>query len=65
MINFTNRGKRLAVMKLTDGETDRMVGRIQARFANQVWNYHVERKTRDRMPLLSTISVFTPAGCIL
>ena len=36
MINLTNRGKRLAVMRLTDAETDRMVGRMQARFSDQV-----------------------------
>merc|ERR1711981_1477804 len=35
MINLTNRGKRLAVLRLTDAETDRMVGRVQARFADQ------------------------------
>jgi len=36
MINLTNRGKRLAVMRLTDADSDRMVGRIQAKFSDQV-----------------------------
>ena len=40
MINLTNRGKRLAVLRLTDAETDRMIGRVQARFADQVGAYH-------------------------
>ena len=38
-------------MKLTDAETDRMVGRIQARFADQVWKYNVEREIKFVMYL--------------
>ena len=36
MINLTGEGKRLAVVKLTDAETDRVIGRVQARFADEV-----------------------------
>ena len=36
MINLSNKGKRLAVMKLTDGESGNIFGRLQARFSDRV-----------------------------
>ena len=37
MINLSRTGKRLAVLRLSDADTERMVGRIQARFTDKVW----------------------------
>ena len=39
MINLTGKGKRLAVVKLADTETDRPIGRVQALFSNKVSSY--------------------------
>ena len=36
MINLSKEGKRLAVMRLSDADTDRNFGRIQARFSDKV-----------------------------
>ena len=36
MINLSRTGKRLAVLRLSDADTERMIGRIQARFSDKV-----------------------------
>ena len=36
MINLSGKGKRLAVMKLSDSDTERNFGRMQARFLDKV-----------------------------
>ena len=36
MINLTGKGSRLAVMKVTDAENDKALGRIQARREDEV-----------------------------
>ena len=40
MINLTGKGSRLAVMKLTDAEDDKNIGRIQARREDDVSEYN-------------------------
>ena len=37
MINLSRTGKRLAVLRLSDADTERMIGRIEARFTDKVW----------------------------
>ena len=39
MINLSRTGKRLAVVRLSDADTERMIGRIQARFSDKVGKY--------------------------
>ena len=36
MINLSGQGKRLAVLKVTDDDTDKTLGRMQARFTDAV-----------------------------
>ena len=36
MINLTGKGSRLAVMKVTDAESDKTIGRIQAKREDEV-----------------------------
>ena len=36
MINRSGQGKRLAVLKVTDGDTEKTLGRMQARFTDAV-----------------------------
>lgn len=36
MINLTGKGARLGVLKVTDGDTSKSIGRIQARRADEV-----------------------------
>ena len=36
MINLSHTGKRLAVLRLLDADSERMIGRIQARFSDKV-----------------------------
>lgn len=36
MINLSGQGKRLAVLKVTDGDTEKTLGRMQARFTDAV-----------------------------
>ena len=36
MINLAGKGSRLAVLTLSDAATDRMIGRMQVRFSDQV-----------------------------
>ena len=37
VINLSHTGKRLAVLRLLDADTESMIGRIQARFSDKVW----------------------------
>ena len=41
MINLAGEGKQLAAVKLADAETDRVIGRVQARFSDKVTQYFI------------------------